>query len=143
MASSVLTRYRVMAYTTAVLLIVLVFVGLPLQAAGHKQVAVYVGTLHGFLYLIYLVVAFELTRRMHIPIIQTVLVLLAGTIPFGAIFAERRLTRVYETQQRRAARAAAAEADNLDGAAKARAEAATVARSRSDLARGEASPDAE
>jgi integral membrane protein len=141
-ASSVLTRYRVMAYTTAVLLIVLVFVGLPLQAAGHKQVAVYVGTLHGFLYLIYLVVAFELTRRMHIPIIQTVLVLLAGTIPFGAIYAERRLTRVYETQQRRAARAAAAaEAENLDEAAKAGAEAATVAGPRSDLVHGEAPPD--
>jgi integral membrane protein len=107
MAASVLVRYRVMAYVTAVLLIVLVFVGLPLQAAGHKQVAVYVGTCHGFLYLVYLVVAFELTRRMHIPVIQTVLVLLAGTIPFGAIFAERRLTRLYETQQRRAARLAA------------------------------------
>jgi integral membrane protein len=106
-AASVLVRYRVMAYVTAVLLIVLVFVGVPLQAAGHNQVAVYLGTCHGFLYLIYLVVAFELTRRMHIPIIQTVLVLLAGTIPFGAIYAERRLTRLYETQQRRAARAAA------------------------------------
>lgn len=104
MAASVLIRYRVMAYVTAVLLIVLVFVGIPLQAAGHKQVAVYVGTCHGFLYLVYLVVAFELTRRMHIPVFQTILVLLAGTIPFGAIYAERRLTRVYETQQRRAAR---------------------------------------
>jgi integral membrane protein len=106
----VLTRYRVMAYVTAVLLIILVFVGLPLQAAGHPAVARDVGFLHGFLYLVYLVVAFELTRRMHIPIIQTVLVLLAGTIPFGAIYAERRLTRLYTTQQRRAERAASAAA---------------------------------
>jgi integral membrane protein len=116
-AATVLVRYRVMAYVTAVLLIVLVFVGIPLQAAGHKQVAVYVGTCHGFLYLIYLVVAFELTRRMRIPVFQTVLVLLAGTIPFGAIYAERRLTHLYETQQRRAARAAAAEAAAASGGA--------------------------
>ena len=110
MAASVLTRYRVMAYVTAVLLIVLVFVGLPLQAAGHPVVARDVGFLHGFLYLVYLVVAFELTRRMHIPIIQTVLVLLAGTIPFGAIYAERRLTKLYNTRERQAARAASAAA---------------------------------
>jgi integral membrane protein len=115
-ADSVLIRYRVMAYVTAVLLIVLVFVGIPLQAAGQKQVAVYVGTCHGFLYLVYLVVAFELTRRMHIPIFQTILVLLAGTIPFGAIYAERRLTRLYETQKRRAARQGAPGTDGAHDA---------------------------
>jgi integral membrane protein len=102
----VLTRYRVMAYVTAVLLIVLVFVGLPLQAAGHSGVAHVVGTLHGFLYFVYLIVAFELTRRMHIPIVRTLLVLLAGTVPFGAIFAERKLTSLYARETRRAAGAA-------------------------------------
>ncbi|MGA2520588.1 MAG: DUF3817 domain-containing protein, partial [Acidimicrobiales bacterium] len=51
----VLVRYRVMAFTTATLLLVLVFVGVPLQfAAGRPQVAEVVGTLHGFLYLVYL-----------------------------------------------------------------------------------------
>ena len=107
MHEGVLTRYRVMAYTTAVLLIVLVFVGLPLQAAGHSGVAHVVGTLHGFLYLIYLFVAFELTRNLHVPLGRTLLVLLAGTVPFGAIIAERRLTALAARQARRAAREAA------------------------------------
>jgi integral membrane protein len=101
---AVLKRYRVMAYTTAVLLIVLVFVGVPLQVAGHPGVATVVGTLHGFLYIIYLFVAFQLTRTMHIPLFRTVLVLIAGTVPFGAIIAERRLTSEYSRQVRRAAK---------------------------------------
>ena len=77
-----LVRYRVMAYTTAVLLIVLVFVGLPLQFAAHRpEVVNVVGTVHGFLYLIYLAVAFQLTRRLAVPKGKMALVLLAGTVP--------------------------------------------------------------
>jgi integral membrane protein len=107
---AVLTRYRVMAYVTAVLLIVLVFVGVPLQVAGHPGVAKVVGTLHGFLYLVYLFVAFQLTRTLHVPIGRTLLVLLAGTVPFGAIVAERRLTSLYSRLERQARRAAGSDA---------------------------------
>jgi len=89
---AVLTRYRVMAYVTAVLLIVLVFAGVPLQVLGHPSVANIVGILHGTLYCVYLFVAFELTRTMRVPLGPTLLVLLAGTIPFGAIVAERKLS---------------------------------------------------
>ena len=99
MDHGVLLRYRVMAYVTAVLLIVLVFVGLPLQAAGHSGVAHVVGTAHGFLFIVYLLVAFELTRKMRIPILRTFMVLLAGTIPFGAIVAERKLTSLYTRRE--------------------------------------------
>jgi integral membrane protein len=101
---AVLTRYRVLAYTTAVLLIVLVFVAVPLQAAGHPALAHIVGFLHGGLYCVYLFVAFELTRKLHVPLGRTLLVLLAGTIPFGAIVAERRLTTLYAKEQRLAVR---------------------------------------
>src|ERR1700722_16305680 len=107
MEHAVLTRYRVMAYTTAVLLIVLVFVGVPLQVAGHPGVAHVVGTLHGFLYIIYLFVAFQLTRTLHIPVFRTILVLIAGTVPFGAIIAERNLTSEYSRQTRRPAKGSA------------------------------------
>ena len=40
-------RYRVMAYVTGVVLVVLVFVGIPLQVAGHPAVANDVGVVHG------------------------------------------------------------------------------------------------
>lgn len=83
-----------MAYTTAVLLIVLVFVGLPLQLASHDQSVVsVVGTTHGILYVIYLVVAFRLTLALRVPKWQMALVLLAGTIPFAAFVAERKMSR--------------------------------------------------
>jgi len=92
-----LVRYRVMAYTTAVLLIVLVFVGIPLQvAASSPQVVNVVGTIHGFCYIVYLFTAFDLTRKLHLRLGRMVLVLLAGTVPFCAIVAERLLTRMCE-----------------------------------------------
>ena len=92
-----LVRYRVMAYTTATLLIILVFVGIPLQfAAGRPGVVNVVGTMHGFLYMVYLVVAFLLTRRLRVPTWQMLLVLLAGTVPFCAFVAERKMTKRFE-----------------------------------------------
>jgi len=96
-ARRVLVRYRVMAYTTAVLLIVLVFVGIPLQVfAGQLIVVKVVGTLHGYLYLIYLAVALDLTLKLRVPVGRMLLVLLAGTVPFCAFVAERWLTRLYD-----------------------------------------------
>jgi integral membrane protein len=95
----VLVRYRIMAFTTAVLLIVLVFAGIPLQAAaGNAQVVNVVGTLHGFLYIVYLVTAFQLTRKLGVPKWQMLLVLLAGTVPFCAFVAERKMTRRFEAR---------------------------------------------
>ena len=53
-----LERYKVMAYIVGVGLIILVFVGIPLQyTAGLPQVAHIVGPIHGFLYIAYLVAA--------------------------------------------------------------------------------------
>jgi integral membrane protein len=93
----VLVRYRVMAYTTAVLLILLVFVAIPLQfAAGEPDVAKVVGTLHGYLYLVYLAAALDLTRKLRVPLGWMLLVLLAGTVPFCAFVAERKLTKFYD-----------------------------------------------
>jgi integral membrane protein len=95
----VLIRYRVMAYTTAVLLIILVFVAVPLQFAGGVPiVAKVVGTLHGYLYLVYLGVALDLTRKLKVPVGWMLLVLLAGTVPFCAFVAERKLTKLYERE---------------------------------------------
>jgi integral membrane protein len=99
----VLVRYRVMAYTTAVLLIIVVFVAIPLQfAAGKPEAARVVGTIHGYLYLVYLGVALDLTRKLRVPIGWMLLVLLAGTVPFCAFVAERKLTKLYDRSVDRA-----------------------------------------
>ncbi len=94
-----LLRYRVMAYAVGVGLLVLVLVGMPLQfAAGHPQVVQVVGPLHGFLYIVYLVAAADLTRRGRWPMSQLVWVILAGLVPFLAFVVERRITRRAEQQ---------------------------------------------
>jgi integral membrane protein len=96
-AHRLLVQYRVMAFTTAVLLIVLVFVGIPLQVGAHRREVVnVVGTLHGFLYIVYLVTAFRLTFKLKVPVWQMILILLAGTVPFAAFVAERKMTKRFE-----------------------------------------------
>ena len=86
-------RYRVMAYVTGVVLVVLCFVGIPLQVAGHPAVANNVGVVHGILYIIYLVCAWILSRKLGLATKPTVIMLLAGTIPIMTFIVERWVTR--------------------------------------------------
>jgi integral membrane protein len=89
-----LTRYRVMAYVVGVLLLVLVLVAVPLRYVWHVDAAVaVVGPLHGVLYMVYLAAAFDLALRARWTAKGTVLVLLAGTVPFLSFVAERHVTR--------------------------------------------------
>jgi integral membrane protein len=88
-------RYRVMAYITGVVLIILCFVGIPLQIAGHPQVANNVGVVHGILYIIYLVFAWILSRKLRLANGPTVLLLLAGTVPVMTFIVEAWMRRKY------------------------------------------------
>ena len=93
---SALIRYRVIAWVVGVLLVVLTLVGMPLKdAAGDDTVVALVGPIHGFAYMVYLVLAADLARRARWPLGRTVLVLLAGTVPFVSFVAERIVTRSF------------------------------------------------
>jgi len=90
--------YRTMAYVTGTMLCVLVFVCVPLQVWGHNaKPADVVGTLHGILYIIYIVIAFTMTRavRMKVASPATIIVLAAGTIPVLTFIVERWVSRTY------------------------------------------------
>jgi len=94
----VVRAYRALAYVTGTVLIVLCFVGIPLQVIANNLVIVkYVGTAHGILYIGYVLVAFVMTRmvRMKVASVGTVVVLLAGTIPVLTFVVERWVTRTY------------------------------------------------
>lgn len=85
-------RYRIMAFTTGVLLVLLVFVAVPIRywwGHNHGPVAV-LGPAHGFLFMVYLVTAFDLGVRLRWPWLKLGLVMLAGTVPFASFYAERR-----------------------------------------------------
>ncbi len=91
--SGALTRFRVMAYVVGVLLLVLVFIAMPLRYIGDdKTLVAIVGPIHGFLYMVYLVTAFDLAVRAKWPFTRTILVLLAGTVPVASFIAERKVT---------------------------------------------------
>ncbi|HWE68290.1 MAG TPA: DUF3817 domain-containing protein [Acidimicrobiales bacterium] len=87
-------RYKVMAYIVGVGLIILVFIGIPLQyGANFSLVEKVVGTLHGFLYIVYLVAALDLARRARFTLLQMAAMIGAGLLPFLAFIIERSVER--------------------------------------------------
>lgn len=100
MKRSVLTRYRVMAYVTGVLLVLLTFgmVGkYLLDMGGAADFTQVVSIAHGWLYVLYLIFAFDLGSKLKWPVKKQIWVLLAGTIPTAAFFVERRISRELES----------------------------------------------
>lgn len=114
---STLRNYRIMATVVGVLLIVLVLIGVPLanfdgssmwgvfpatpdlvtpgsdaQELG-EAITSYLGVAHGWLYMIFLVTAFLLSRRARWDMPFTIVTLVCGTIPILSFWAERRATR--------------------------------------------------
>lgn len=95
-----LRRYQVLAYVVGVLLVVLTFgvvlkylmpAGSSAQHAG-EAITTWVGIAHGWLYMLFLVLAALLARTARWSLGFTVLVLLSGLVPFGTFVAERRAT---------------------------------------------------
>ncbi|MFD2766514.1 DUF3817 domain-containing protein [Micromonospora eburnea] len=88
-----LTRYRTIAWIVGVALVVLVLIGMPLKYFfDSPTVVAVVGTAHGWLYMIYLALTFDLSRRVDWPLKRMLLVMLAGTVPFVSFYAERRVS---------------------------------------------------
>lgn len=95
-----LLRYRIIAYVVGVGLIVLVLIGVPLKyGADIDGVVAVVGPLHGVLYVVYLLLTLDLARRIRLDPIVTILVMLAGTIPFLSFVAERKVTGIVMAPQ--------------------------------------------
>ena len=109
-----LIAYRTMATVVGVLLIVLCLVGLPLNEAHllnpawfpvgsdaqqlGDDISKYLGVAHGWLYMIFLVVAFTLSRRAGWDLTFTLTTLISGTVPILSFWAERRATRRVQTE---------------------------------------------
>jgi integral membrane protein len=98
----VLLRYRVMAYVVGTLLIILALVGVPLKylatnGSNAQQLGAFIalnlGILHGWLYMVFLVTAAMLARKARFPLPFAVLVLLLGTVPILSFVAERLATK--------------------------------------------------
>ena len=95
-----LLRYRVMAIIVGCMVIVvftLFFAQLATDDTSwfnrHDTAITVIDQVHGFLYMIFLVMAALLARRAKWEIPFTITTLLAGTIPIVSFWAERRATR--------------------------------------------------
>ena len=91
--AATLQRYRIIAWVVGVGLLVLVFAAMPLKYfANSPSLVAIVGPIHGFLYVVYLLASVDLALRNRWNLTRTVLVMLAGTVPFLSFVAERKIT---------------------------------------------------
>jgi integral membrane protein len=90
-----LTRFRVMAFVTGVVLAFMTVVGLPFKyLLGETALWYTIGwQAHGWLYIIYVAVTLDLVFRLRWHLGRAILILLAGTIPFMSFVAERYVTK--------------------------------------------------
>jgi integral membrane protein len=96
--SGLFKTYRVLAYIVGVLLLVgalgsglkyLLPDGGSLQSLGENMWPVWVG--HGWIYMIYVVVAFVLTQKAGWPLPRFLLMMIAGLVPGLIFWVERRV----------------------------------------------------
>lgn len=84
-----LIRYRVMAYLVGCLLVALMLFAMPMKYVWHDDRWVtYLGIPHGWLYMILLITAWDVGRRVRWSLRNLILIGLAGTVPFLSFVAE-------------------------------------------------------
>ncbi|WP_370146550.1 DUF3817 domain-containing protein [Streptacidiphilus sp. EB129] len=98
-STALLKAYRVLAYVTGVGLLLLCASCVAWYGFGTAQVAVaVVGTIHGWAFMLYAVVAFTLGNKLGWPMSRMAWVILAGTIPTCSFIAERRVMQDVRAQ---------------------------------------------
>ena len=86
-----LTRFKIIAYLAGVVLI-LFTIEITLKYSGILEIP-WFAQLHGIVYMVYVVIAFDMSRKAKLSLRDTFLVLIAGTIPVMSFIAESRIRR--------------------------------------------------
>ena len=86
-----LKRYSFVAYLAGVILILFTIEIIVKYTLGPEFP--WFAQLHGIVYMVYLVVGFDISRKANLTWGQTLLVLLAGTVPVMSFVAEKRIRR--------------------------------------------------
>jgi integral membrane protein len=88
-----------MALVAGVMSLLLWFVDLPVvylfDNPDWKAAVAWIPFVHGWIYLAYVLVALQFSVKAKWPIKKILWLLLAGTLPFASIAAERRVVRQY------------------------------------------------
>ena len=86
-----LARFKFIAYLAGVVLI-LFTIEIILKYSGILEIP-WFAQLHGIVYMFYVVIAFDMSRRAKLSLRDTFLVLIAGTIPVMSFIAESKVRR--------------------------------------------------
>ena len=86
-----LLGYRIMAWTTGIWLIALCY-EIVSHLAFHHEIR-WIEVVHGWVYFVYVLAAFNLAIKVRWPIAKTIGVLLSGTIPLLGIIVEHFQTK--------------------------------------------------
>ncbi|WP_206490045.1 DUF3817 domain-containing protein [Rhodococcus sp. KRD162] len=91
--ASALLRYRILAYATGIWLLVLVTEMVAKYIFKVENVPSWIAVVHGWVYLVYLVLTIDLAIKVRWPAGRTIGTLLAGTIPFLSFYVEHKRTK--------------------------------------------------
>jgi integral membrane protein len=86
-----LARFKFIAYLAGIVLI-LFTIEIVLKYSGILEIP-WFAQLHGIVYMVYVVIAFDMSRRAKLSLRDTFLVLIAGTIPVMSFIAESKIRR--------------------------------------------------
>lgn len=87
--------YRIMALVVGTVLVVLSLFLISVRVIGNPEPAFYglAWMAHGYLFPVYVVATFMLSTKLKWSFTKTILIMLAGTIPFMSFITERQVTK--------------------------------------------------
>jgi integral membrane protein len=87
--------YRIMALVVGTVLVVLSLFLISVRVIGNPEPAFYGAAwmAHGYLFPVYVVATFMLSTKLKWSFTKTILIMLAGTVPFMSFFTERRVAK--------------------------------------------------
>ena len=97
--------YRIMAIVVGSVLIVLTLFLISVRGLGNPEPTFYAAawTAHGYLFPVYVVATFMLSTKLKWSFGKTILIMLAGTIPFMSFLTERKVAKEVSTSSDAAA----------------------------------------
>ncbi len=91
MINKPLRRYQIIAWIAGIVLVAFT-IEITIKYTLGPEIP-WFAQLHGFVYMVYLALAFDLSRKANFNLKQTAAILLAGTIPLLSFYAERWVTK--------------------------------------------------
>lgn len=93
-SNSALGRFRMAAITEGISFIILLFIAMPLKyLAGDPRAVLYVGWVHGLLFMIYILTLIIVAIRLDWKFKKIVIAFFASLIPFGTFILDKSLRK--------------------------------------------------